>query len=479
MTSSGVGPASGKKTTEETPSAAPASAGDRPVFRTHRRLALFGAILVVTFLSRVPFLDAGYGAINDTWRVARAAREIATTGRYAASRFPPHPVQELVCSLFWEEGPVAFNAATALLSSFAVLFFALSMARLGIGGVLEASAALAFAPVIFVNSTNSSDYLWALSFILGSLYFVLERKAVLAGIFLGLAIGSRITSGAMLLPLLILVWRTLEPGKRAAAAAKFVGAAGVVGMATFVPVFLRYGWSFLTFIDRYISPLEVVLNATVKVWGRLGAAAIFLAIGWWIVRRSAGRPRAVPFGPERRTLLLVCTVAIALYAIAFVRLPHLPAYLIPAMPFVLLLLAMLLERPVFRIVCIAVVLSSFVHVGRSGLRAGPIFSDHRDRIESMAYTKKIVEVGRTLTRKTIIIAGKWVPQIEIYVPQLRSGPVQYVYLLDAKTLQSYQTQGFDVYFLPGQTKYNFKRYGVDLPARGVRPLIPESAGWHW
>jgi hypothetical protein len=479
MSSSGVGPASGNKTTQETPSRTPSSTDGRSVVRRRRRLALFGAILVVTFLSRVPFLDAGYGAINDTWRVARAAREIATTGQYEASRFPPHPLQELVCSLLWRGGPVALNAATALLSSFAVLFFALSMVRLGIGGVVEASAALAFAPVILINSTNSSDYLWSLSFILGSLYLVLERKPILAGIFLGLAIGSRITAGAMLLPLLILAWRTLNPGNRAVAAVKFVAAAGIVGVAFFVPVFLRYGWGFLTFVDRYVSPREAVLNATVGVWGRLGATALFLAIGWWIVRRSVIRHRAVPFGSERRTLWLVCIVAVALYAIAFVRLPHLAAYLIPAMPFTLLVLAMLLERPVFRTVCIAVVLSSFVYVGRSGLSAGPIFRDHRDRMESIAYTEKIVEVGRTLTRKSIIVAGKWVPQIEIYVPQLMSGPVQYVYLLDAKTLRSYQTQGFDVYFLPGQTKYNLKRYGVDLPASGVRPLIPESAGWHW
>jgi membrane-bound ClpP family serine protease len=174
-------------------------------------LAFFGGILVVTFLSRVPFLDAGYGRINDAWRVATAAREIATSGRYTASRFPPHPVQEIVCSLFWRGWPVASNAATAVLSAFAVLFFALSLARLGIDGVLEASAALAFAPVIFINSTSSLDYLWALAFILGSLFFVLDRKPILAGIFLGLAIGCRITSGAMLLPLLILVWRTLAP----------------------------------------------------------------------------------------------------------------------------------------------------------------------------------------------------------------------------------------------------------------------------
>jgi hypothetical protein len=451
----------------------------RAVSTTRRRLALFGGILVVTFLSRIPFLDAGYGRINDGWRVASAAREIATTGRYAASRFPPHPVQELVCSLFWRQGAVAFNAATAFMSALAVLFFALSMDRLRIAGILEASAALAFAPVIFVNSTSSLDYLWALAFILGSFYFVLDRKPILAGIFLGLAIGSRITSGAMLLPLLILAWRTLDPDKRIFASAKLVAAAGVVGIATFVPVVARYGLSFWTFIERGSSAEEVLGRASTALWGRLGVAAIVLSLAWWVFRMVFRRPSVRPLGVERRTVVLVCIVSIALYVIAFVRLPHVPAYLIPAMPFVLLLLAILLERPVFRVVCIAVALSSFAIVGRSGLSAGPIFEDHRYRIEAMDYTKRIVEIGRTLTRRTIVVAGKWAPKIEVYVPEGRSGPVQYVYLVNDKELRGYQEQGFDVYFLPGQRSYNFNRYGVDLPARGVKPLVPDSAGWHW
>jgi hypothetical protein len=178
-------------------------------------------------------------------------------------------------------------------------------------------------------------------------------------------------------------------------------------------------------------------------------------------------------------VVLVCVLSIALYAIAFIRLPHVPAYLVPAVPFVLLILAILLERWVFRVVCIAVALSSFVTVGRGGLSAGPIVEDRQYRIEAMTYTKRIVEAGRTLNRKTVVVAGKWAPKIEVYVPRGRSGSVQYVYLLDANALRSFQAQGFDVYFLPGQTQYNYNRYGVDLPVYGARPLIPDSAAWHW
>jgi hypothetical protein len=282
----------------------------------------------------------------------------------------------------------------------------------------------------------------------------------------------------MVVPLLILIWRTTGPGKRATAAAKLAGAGGVVALATFVPVLHRYGWTFLTFFEHPTAAGTVLERGSVALWGRLGTVAILLSLVWWAARIASRRAR-VRSSPERGTVFLVCITSIALYAIAFVRLPHLPGYLIPAVPFVLLLLATLLERPAFRIVCVAVALSSFLTVGRSGLSAGPILEDHSYRVEGVNYTRRVLELGRTLSRKTVIVAGHWLPKIEFYEPGGRTGPVQYVYLLDADALRSLQKQGFDVFFLPGQREFNLAAHGIDLLALGVRPLIPSSTGWHW
>src|SRR5882762_3388166 len=83
-------------------------------------IALFALVLA----SRFPFLDAGYGANVDAWRVARAARDIATTGEYSVSRFPGYPVQEIVCSWFWNGGPIMLNGLTALFSAAVATTFA-------------------------------------------------------------------------------------------------------------------------------------------------------------------------------------------------------------------------------------------------------------------------------------------------------------------------------------------------------------------
>ena len=89
-----------------------------------RRFLLAAALVLLT---RLPFLGPGYGADPDSWRVAWAARAIATTSRYEASRFPGYPLQEFASSLVWRGGPLALNGMSALLSAIGAGFFALTM----------------------------------------------------------------------------------------------------------------------------------------------------------------------------------------------------------------------------------------------------------------------------------------------------------------------------------------------------------------
>src|SRR5258706_1022691 len=58
-------------------------------------------VLIAVAASRLPFLAAGYGTDTDAWRLAVAAREIGTTSRSMASRFPGYPVQEWLFAALW------------------------------------------------------------------------------------------------------------------------------------------------------------------------------------------------------------------------------------------------------------------------------------------------------------------------------------------------------------------------------------------
>ena len=86
------------------------------------------------------------------------------------------------------------------------MFFAIILRYFRIKHYLLLTLAFALTPVVYVNSVNTMDYMIALAFVLGSTYFVMVHRPLAAGMFLGLAIGSRITSGAMLLPLTLWIF---------------------------------------------------------------------------------------------------------------------------------------------------------------------------------------------------------------------------------------------------------------------------------
>ena len=428
---------------------------------------LFFAVAGLVFLTRVPFVDAGYGAIRDAWRVASSARLIATTHEYSASRFPPHPVQEIASASIWWSGPVGLNLATAVLSSLGIAFFAISARRLGYRDWALATAALAFTPQIYIASISTIDYLWALSFIFASLYFALRSRPLMAGVLLGLAIGSRITSAAMLLPLALIVMRKGDRDSRFRRVVILGVTAFAVGAVLFIPALRRYGWDVFTFADiAERKPYEILRRGTLEVWGAVGTLAISAAVTYEIVRRVQ-----LWKSPRPSFFAYVWVLAVVLYTVLFLRLPHLAAYLIPAVPFVLLLLHELLGRRAFALVCAALVVSSFIGIGHSGPVRGAIFDDREKRIELMQAAQRYVAIGNALPGQNVIVAGHWLSPVYVYVLEHPDDSTRYLYLLTAVEAERYQRLGTHVYYLPGQRELNLRRHDVDLRRFGARPLL--------
>jgi len=53
----------------------------------------FLSLIIIVILSRIFFLNAGYGSEEDAWGVGLTAKHITATGEYEASRLPGHPLQ--------------------------------------------------------------------------------------------------------------------------------------------------------------------------------------------------------------------------------------------------------------------------------------------------------------------------------------------------------------------------------------------------
>src|SRR5262245_10243462 len=153
-----------------------------------RDLILAGVVLV----TRLPFLGPGAGNDIDGWYLVSAAREMVATGRYTRSRFPGYPVQEWLASWIARAGggPVAMNVLSALAAAAAALLLARILRRLGARDAVLAGFALAFVPAAYVASVSAMDYLIAVAFLLAACDARLAGRPWLAGVWLGLAIGT-------------------------------------------------------------------------------------------------------------------------------------------------------------------------------------------------------------------------------------------------------------------------------------------------
>src|SRR5690349_20650244 len=279
-----------------------------------------GALLALgVFVSHLPFVTPGYGTDTDAWKFATAIREMSMTGRYTASRFPGYPVVEVVSTPFARLGPWAPNALSALAAAACAWLAARLFARHGVRDALLAGAAFVFLPAAFIAGTSSMDYLWALAFALAAWLDAAAGRPARAGLWAGLAIGSRITSVLFLPSLaLLLVQPGASPG-RAGRAVRQVLTLGAVALAVavvcYAPAFARYGWAMFSYSEinggqssaiRFATgmlaggdpgvPWPLIGGqATVLLAGLVGCVAVaaaLLSLAW----QGRGAPRAAGVG---------------------------------------------------------------------------------------------------------------------------------------------------------------------------------------
>lgn len=453
---------------------------------------LLVALLVLA--TRLPFLHAGYGAEEDAWGTVLAAFHTATTGVYEYSRLPGHPVHEFACTLLWGSGPFVFNLATAFFGAIAVYFFGRSLQVLGFSQYILASLAFAFVPVVFISSTYSIDYMWAMAFLMAALYLVLCDKAFAAGICLGLAIGCRITSGAMLLPFIVLLWENDDRAYSVKRIATLTIATLVTGFACFVPLLKNYGLDFFQFYQLPYPPVaKVFYKATIGVFGLLGTFAIAAAAVAALLGKKAG---SLFEKAPAKTLTAAALITIVLYAIAYLRIPEKSAFIIPMVPFIILLGGRYLSKKMFRIFCLLLIASPFVlsinltdplrGAGHSQLAfttaiagqeifldpiAGPVFSDLSKRRNKMRFTDKVLAQTDTLNGKNLLIAGWWYN--ELLVKSIgRTNPrgFELVFYAPPSLLEERKQQGFRIYYLPEQERVNDQKFGFSGTASLASPF---------
>jgi len=332
-------------------------------------------LALAVFVSHLPFLSPGFGTDSDTWKFASAIREIATTGRYVSSRPPGYPLMEFTSVPFHALGAIVPNALSAVAAAACAWLVARLLARHGVRDAWWGGAAFAFVPAAFIAGTSSMDYLWALAFVLAAWLDASDGRAGRAGIWLGLAAASRLTS-FLFAPSLVLLLFQSAPAARGHRLVRFALTSCVLAALWYVPVFLTYRWGMFTYSEitggqssalGLLSPVArpgtgsvswslIAGQGTVLLWGALGCLGVvgmLAALPWQ--SRTAPRAAVLP-----RAWLWPFGLAIALEVLLYLRLPHDEGYLLPVVPLALVAMASLLTAPRFRVLCAALLLSPFL-----------------------------------------------------------------------------------------------------------------------
>ncbi len=346
---------------------------------------------------RLPFLGAGYGQDPDAWRVAAAARTIAETHRYVASRPPGAPVHEITSAFFIDGGAPALNGLTAGMSVVAALALAAIVwtrtarrgwARAAIAGA--AALGFAYVPSVYLNSTVALDYLWAIAFAALAWLAACRRRPVAAGVGLGLAIGCRFTSVLLLPSLLVLLGAgAVDAATRRTAWARALAAAALSGAVCVAPALWLRGATLGRAAEApSLATLDLLLALPGALLGQVGAVGLACALLLGVV--TARRHDLRPVLEEGSGLARAALLAIALHVALFVAFPFEVAYLLPAVAFGVLLLSRALPPAAFVAGCALLASASFLpdpwlRSEARPLSASPFFRAQHERARTHAY----------------------------------------------------------------------------------------------
>ncbi len=361
-------------------------------------------LLVVYVVSRGPFLPLGFGTDDDAWYMAAAADNLASTGRYTLSRTPGYPTAELWYGFAFRllgSTPVAGNTAAALVGLLGAVGLGCVVRRHGGALPLLGAAALAFHPAYWIASVTTMDPVISAVLVVYLLLALLDGQPVVAGVFLGLALGARITNGLAWIPAVLYLIRGRGNPRGAAA---FTASAAVVGASMLALPFSTMGTAFFHYTP--VLHRDYLTGGYRAFRDLLGVPVglVFLLLAGRRLVRGAGKTE-IPSGESMEGLLLVAGLGGVLTA-PFLLLPIDSMYLLPLVPLAIAGVLMAAGLGLLRKVSAAWILSALMVsslVGVGELDVGTWRREHRLRVH-------LLGPGRVLQhreeRREVLLRGR-------------------------------------------------------------------------
>ncbi len=360
-------------------------------------------ILLLALLIYLPYIFLGYGSDFDSYNVLWAGRNYVETLDYVPSRVPGFVVYEaLVLALDTIGGSLLTNLLSLGMSLLILWTFMRICREYCIPHYHLLAATLMLHPFYWVNSTCTMDYLIAMGFAFSGFYQLLKGKHTVAGILMALGIGSRLTTLIYVGIFLMWVFFTRPGERKAIIRAGLI--TGFLGMLFYVPPadFSEWNTNFLqpsvATEEFWTLPLRAgrfVYKNLFYFWNPLA----FAILVWGAARLALNFRREMK--KEIFSLLLTAAAIILGVELFYFRLPTEPAYLLPTVPFWLILLGVAFQKKRHVLVLLLAAVFTFnfvsVNIARPDLKnyatgaeyglwiePGHLVNDTRVRLEYLA-----------------------------------------------------------------------------------------------
>lgn len=425
---------------------------------------IIGLMCLIVLLSRLPWIGTSYGTDPDSYRVILAARSIAENSEYTASRLPGNPVYEYMTAFTpGKYHPVISNGITALFSVISFLLLVLILRKLNIKYHYALAICYAFTPVIYINSVVTMGYITAFTFISASLYLGLINRPISAGILLGMATGTRITSLLFMIPISLTAFKEKETILPKKFLFLFILSSIAVSMICFIPVFTKYGLDFITYYNSSTYPdiTTLIKISTINVWGKTGTIGILIAVTIAIMNLKKLQQRVKE---TESVVWFMILLPILMYTVLFIFLPHETEYLIPIVPFVIILMGLTIKGRLIYVPISLIIISSFIDINRGGINFnGPMVEYFNKQEMQNKEIKKLEQTVSNLPINSVIVAGWKLPKIKVDLKNSVQKKHSFIYLINNETeLHNYANKNVSIYYLSRMNEFNKNVYDIDL-----------------
>ena len=312
----------------------------------------------------------------------------------------------------------------------------------------------------------------------------------MAGLFLAFAIGCRITSGAAILPLLVYLaaGNKKEFFKNALLICFYTG---IFCFIIFMPVFKEYGLTFFTYYEHFPMPsfAKNFYKGSIGAFGLTGYFAVFTLI-LYSLKKLVQQQSLV-----KSPVVLLSLAGIIIFKIAFISLPLKSAFIIPILPYLFLMIAIVCQEKIQKTGALLLIIACFffgINLSdplrgskESALSysfevsnqkvvfdvfSGIFTADITKRINRTEFSERIIAKASSINHPTYIIAGWYLSDILVLQKGRENKLVEYGYYTTENTLDSLRSNGINLFYLPQQNELNDLRFKNNFTKKYASPF---------